>query len=61
MHYKIIDLGVKVEAKNFDAIPKALGYQNWNGIINANGGVMPDIESISVIEYDDESDGYDVI
>ena len=57
-YYLVIDLGVKVEAKDIDDLYEILGGKD--SVIEENGGVEPDIEEISEYEYH-EDDEFDVI
>ena len=55
-YYLVIDLGVKVEAKDIDDLYKILGGKD--AVIEENGGVEPDIYEISEEDYELD-DGYD--
>ena len=57
-YYLVIDLGVKVEAKDIADLYEILGGKD--AVIDENGGVMPDIEEISEEDYELD-DGYDVM
>ena len=58
-YYLIIDFGVKVECSEKQKWWDVLGYPSWEDVLDANGGVEPDVEEITEKEYEYEGDGLD--
>lgn len=60
MYFLVKDFGTKVEVDDYDKIPEAFDLESWDDLIEANGGVMPDIVELEEDDYLFD-DGYDVI